>query len=157
MQVKHAVEVHVCLCFPIPYWYLDMYEYTIYYIYMSKLCPIIQYLQHFFNYKPARCDIFRKPTVVWFYHAGCNLTLRTRWLSGCTFEESAKPNATASRNSWLEDFRKSIRICQKSQVMDFILPEEAKVCKDFMQRFLQRLSLGKDFGRKFGDAFGSIC
>jgi len=43
--------------------------------------------------------------------------------------------------------RKSIRICQKSQVMDFILPEEAKVCKDFMQRFLQRLSLGKDFGR----------
>ena len=38
-----------------------------------------------------------------------------------------------------------------------LLPEEAKVCKDFMQRCLQRLSLGKDFGRKFGDAFGSIC
>ena len=52
---------------------------------------------------PARCDIFRKPTVVGFYHAGCNLTLHTRWLSGCTFKESAKPNATASRNSWLDE------------------------------------------------------
>ena len=52
---------------------------------------------------PARCDIFRKPTVVGFYHAGCNLTLHTRWLRGCTFKESATPNATASRNSWLDE------------------------------------------------------